>query len=206
MRELDKCVLFTPEGGLAIEGAVRHVSAQRSVIATEGWGPAQLTPYVGAPMRLRVFSDHKGQCTFETQLLQVGDDEVVIGHVSLLEVSQEREAVRVRVALRLRVTHFIVDDVTIPLPEPLAVIVADISAHGMRIVTSADLQLGQQLMLTFPETDQPVDLVLEVLRREENRGTPAYGCRFVDLGERETDLLVRYVFQQQALQRRQLHG
>ena len=72
---------------------------------------------------------------------------------------------------------------------PVTFLVLDISAHGVRISTSAEIAVGERIVFRFPTRDRVVPLDAEVLRSFRPEGRPIqYGCRFVGLSERDTDV------------------
>lgn len=113
---------------------------------------------------------------------------------------QRREHVRVEVS--------IVPDSALRLvpasdPEPFAARILDLSASGTRLRCDRPLSVSELVALTFalPGFDGRIEARAEVRRcwPVEHADPPRWdaGCRFTDLGHRERERLVRFVFARQ---------
>ena len=89
---------------------------------------------------------------------------------------------------------------------PVRFTLLDISAHGMRILTQTTIAPGLIVQFRFGEVDDPFVIDAVVVRAQESRTGTHYGCRFVGLSPRQTDLLFRYVMKTQGAQRRERLG
>ena len=87
--------------------------------------------------------------------------------------------------------------------QPLRFTVLDVSAHGMRMMTTTVLPPGSTVRFVFPELSDAFWLQAVVVRAQPSRTGTHYGCRFVETSPRETDALFRYVLRTQGAQRRQ---
>lgn len=85
---------------------------------------------------------------------------------------------------------------------PTAITVLDLSAQGMLFVGDVDVPVGTRFAFTFTHSRQPIELTAEIVRREANGTRPRYGCRFVDISERASDEIFRFILEQQRLRRR----
>ena len=146
-----------------------------------------------------VLDEVRGEVRYSGWVAQVGVTTVRVADLELTSMLQKRKVARVGVAqLCIGV---------VPGPEgderPISFVVVDISAHGMRISTTAELTLGDRVVFEFPTPDRLVRLDAEVLRSQET-STKAiqYGCRFVNLAERDMDVLFRFVMHTQGAHRR----
>ena len=90
---------------------------------------------------------------------------------------------------------------------PVACRVLDISGSGLLMACSqATFEVGDRLcvMDVFLFEDEPAYTVLcEIMRIEQARTNYMYGCRFLDLGEKEEDRLVHAIFRLQQQDRRE---
>ncbi|MBO0900056.1 PilZ domain-containing protein [Cellulomonas sp. zg-ZUI222] len=75
----------------------------------------------------------------------------------------------------------------------VSVTVVDISASGVRFVTSRSLSRGDVVRFPMPAGDTTVDLAARVLRVEEGQHEWRYGCELVDLDDRTRETLFRLV-------------
>lgn len=87
-------------------------------------------------------------------------------------------------------------------PLRVAATVVNISANGALVHCRHRFEIGDQFTMLFTATDHPVHLRAEVVRSEPAPAGRNYGCRFVGLSPRDSDVLHRYALHQQALQRR----
>ena len=197
--ELDPCVVRATTGEMLARGFVREHDGVTMLVEAEHFSGVWLQE--GDPTLVEVMSSHKGACTYDATVGFSTAGRIQLVDLALRAVVQQRSALRVATTLPYQVTEVVEDGVRVPLDEPLDVVVIDVSAHGLRFRAAVEVEAGVQLALRFDAGHVPVDLVVEVLRGEEVRAGSAYGCRFVELREREADVLFRFVLEEQ---RRQL--
>uniref|UniRef100_A0A831X8N4 PilZ domain-containing protein n=2 Tax=Thermorudis TaxID=1649508 RepID=A0A831X8N4_9BACT len=122
---------------------------------------------------------------------------------------QRREHVRIEVSIVPESVHLLVSEGE---PEPLSARILDLSAGGARLRLGKPLRVGDRLALAFtvPGCPGPISTRAEVRRcwPIEHADPPRWdaGCRFENLGQRETDQLVRFIFTRQRELARQLRG
>lgn len=80
----------------------------------------------------------------------------------------------------------------------VGVTVVDVSASGVRFVTSRRLHRGDVVQFPMPAGDTTVDLLARVLRVEEGQHEWRYGCELIDVDDRTRETMFRLVL---ALQR-----
>jgi len=96
--------------------------------------------------------------------------------------------------------------------EPIPALMLDLSAGGTRLRLDRPLPIGERLQLSFsiPGWSAPITTRADVRRcqRVEHADPPRWdiGCQFVDLGQREADQIVRFVFSRQRELARQLRS
>jgi hypothetical protein len=154
---------------------------------------------VGDDVEVVVLDDVRGEVTYQGWVEGVGPETVQVADLELTSTLQKRQAARVRIAQFCRGIAQSPDSDS----RSITFVVLDISAYGMRISTTAGLVEHDRIEFRFPTQDGPLALDAEVLRVQPTRtGTAQYGCRFVNLGDRETDALFEYVLRTQGEQRR----
>lgn len=89
---------------------------------------------------------------------------------------------------------------------PVSCRVLDISGSGVLFVCSqATFEVGDRLCITdvfLFEDEEPYTMLCEITRIEKARSNYVYGCRFLNLEEKEEDRLVHAVFRLQQEERR----
>jgi c-di-GMP-binding flagellar brake protein YcgR len=114
---------------------------------------------------------------------------------------QRREAVRHPVDIRPSQAHRILPDGE---HQPFSAVIADLSTGGMRVVTSTELEMFDQLELRFgtPSGGAELRLQVTVLRVAPPRsvGHDAWeiGCQFVEPSAVEREQIVQFILAQQA--------
>lgn len=197
--EADPCLVRAGTGELLARGFVREHDGVTMLVEAEHAAGSWLEP--GDAVVAEVLSSQRGACTYDAVVGYSVANRIELTDLQLQTVVQQRSALRVATSLPHRVSYRLEGTARVVLDEPLAVVVLDVSGHGLRFRTAAELEIGDRLLLTFEAVRVPLDLVLEVLRVEEMRGGLAYGCRFVDLRERDADAMFTFVLEEQ---RRQL--
>jgi c-di-GMP-binding flagellar brake protein YcgR len=122
-----------------------------------------------------------------------------------IERRQQREFVRLPALITPRQVAAVgPKDLLTPLPA----VVLDLSAGGLRLRSKRALSVGQPLKIVL-DLPAPIGLLTAhatvswVRQPAGQRDAPIEaGCRFVDLGQRERERLVRYILQTQAKQAR----
>ena len=89
----------------------------------------------------------------------------------------------------------------VPLEEPLYVRIKNINLGGVLIVSNFAFEMGDVFMLTILKN--PVNISTEVLRiqKDVNGNVTGYGCRFINLTLINEELLARFIFECQILER-----
>ena len=87
-------------------------------------------------------------------------------------------------------------------PTPFSALLSDLSAGGLRLSTSAQLDVGDQLELAFitPSGGAELRLRVRVLRAvppRTGRGVWEYGCEFVEPSLAEREQIVQFILAQQ---------
>jgi hypothetical protein len=153
----------------------------------------------GDDVQALVLDDVRGEVRYSGWVAQVGVTTVRVTGLELTSMLQKRKVARVGIAQ-------LCTGVAVG-PEgderSITFVVVDISAHGMRISTTADLTEQDRVVFEFPTPDRAVALDAEILRSQPTASKSMhYGCRFLDLSEKDADVMFRYVMQTQGAQRR----
>lgn len=197
--DLDVCRVYADSGELLADGFVRESRADELVVESEHFGGGWLES--GDPVIVQVLSAVRGECIYDATVRRTETRRVEVGGLVLREAVQKRSAVRVPTSLPFRVTHRVEGQEDVPLDPPVDVVVVDVSAHGMRLTASEEIEAGTRLRLDFVADGVRAPVVLRVLRVVELPRGFAHGCVIEDLDERRTDDLFSFVLAEQRRQR-----
>jgi PilZ domain. len=76
--------------------------------------------------------------------------------------------------------------------------VTDLSLSGCFLEAQKKLELGDRLVAAFPLTDSRLSFTCQVQRIPPSEGRyNGYGCMFVEMAKRQSDLLCTYIFEKQ---------
>ena len=192
--ELAPCRVHGEGGELVAAGHVRSVDASSLSVTAPRYAGHVLEP--GDPVLLEVDSPVRGECTFDAVVAASAPGVIELTALQLRDVVQRRTAVRVPVSVPITFEAVVTDGEDVALEPPLQALVMDTSADGLRFRAEQTIALGTQLRAVFPAR-RPVPVLAEVLRHEELRGATAHGCRFLGLTERDRDVLVAFVLEQE---------
>ncbi len=192
--ELAPCEVHGEGGELVAAGHVRSADASSLQVSAPRYSGHVLEP--GDVVVLEVASAVRGECTFDAVVSASRPGFIDLAQLQLRDVRQRRTAVRVPIMMAFTFDAVVQDGEDVPFEPPLAALVLDVSADGMRFRTDVPLPVGTQLRAEFPAR-RTVPLLVEVLRHEDLRGGIAHGCRFVGITERDRDLLIQYVLQEE---------
>lgn len=194
MHELALCCLTTKSD--QVDGHVVTFDGDVLTMATD-------TPVegreIGDAVTVSVLDPVRGVCRYTGLLGGLGEEAVQVVVLEHGMPDQRRSAARAyyRVGCTGKVE-------TPDGAEPLALTVVDVSASGVRFVTSRLLALGDLVRFGMPAGDATVDLCAQVLRIEEGQHEWRYGCELLELDERTRERLFRLVLglQRQAARER----
>jgi len=82
-------------------------------------------------------------------------------------------------------------------------ILLDLSGGGMRIKTEEKLQLSEFIMIAIELIEEEIMIKSRVVRCDlQPDNTNAYGLKFLELGEKDRDKIIKYIFQVMREQRK----
>ena len=198
MHDLERCALTARDRGSVVEGYVAAFDGETMTVAAEhGVTPGALR--TGDEVQVLVLDEVRGEVRYAGEVTRVGATTVAITDLVLVSTLQKRQGARVRT---LQLCTGVATGPDGP-PREISFVVVDISAHGMRISTNADVEVHDRVVFEFPTGRGKVKLDAEVLRAQRtSTGGTQFGCRFVDIREADADALFRFVLRTQGEQRR----
>lgn len=211
MHELSVCTVEA-DGAVRLHGYVREFEDGVMWIGSENLvrGFAE-----GERVVLRVLDDQRGECVYGGVVGRVSADMLGCTDVELLSTLQKRAVARVQVRVECEGWVSYPEDEQPEEDEKpgdidpgtgerrRTFVVLDVSAHGMRMMSTADLPIGSVARFVFPELSEAFWLHAEVVRAQPSRSGTHYGCQFRDASPRELDELFSYVLRTQGALRRQ---
>ena len=198
MYEFDKCIVASESGTKLAEGFVQEYEGTIMKVRLEG----EFSLLVSQDITIFVFNRVKGECVYKGVVATLGVQNVVFDKVKFVRSTQKRDNTRVGKTLSYRITHCFIDQKVEKLEKPIDITILNLSAQGMYISCDSIFVVGHRFPLTFREAGAPIELDVEVVRCEKNRRSNKYGCRFLDISERESDNIYRFVLHEQIEQRR----
>ena len=197
MHDLARCAVSA--GDRALGGHVSAFQDGSMTVRADPGGEGDGILRVGDVVDVLVLDEVRGEVQYVGWISRVSPTAVRVADLELVSTLQKRKVARVRI------TQTCPGVVTSPAGDarPITFVVLDISAHGMRISTAADVAEHERISFLFPTRDRVIALDAEVLRvHRTDRGFTHCGCRFVGVDEKDTDTLFRYVLHTQGRQRR----
>ncbi|MGY4644903.1 PilZ domain-containing protein [Cellulomonas sp. URHB0016] len=195
MHDLARCALAA--GGQLLDG---HVDAFDDDTLTFGAEHGVIGAVrVGEDVEVLVLDEVRGEVRYSGWVAGVGATTVQVSGLELTSMVQKRKVARVSIA------QLCTGVARTPggASRPISFVVVDVGAHGMRISTTAELTEQDRITFQFPAPERAVALDAEVLRSQTTRSkSTQYGCRFVNLAEKDADVLFAFVLQTQGAQRR----
>lgn len=87
-------------------------------------------------------------------------------------------------------------DISHPTSQPVQIGIRDVSLSGMLFISSASLEIGDQLIVKLDLSGTVVSLLCKIVRKfPVELGTQdGYGCEFLDTTGKQFDLLCKYLF------------
>jgi hypothetical protein len=197
MHDLARCAVTAGDGVLA--GHVAAFTDGTMTVHADPGGDGEGILRIGDDVDVLVLDDVRGEDRYSGWIARVGATTVRVADLELVSTLQKRKVARVRIV------QSCTGVVTSPEGGTRSIdfVVLDISAHGARISTTAEIAEHERVTFRFPTRDRLVDLDAEVLRVHRTvSGSIHCGCRFVGVDEKDTDALFRFVLHTQGAQRR----
>ena len=200
MHEFDKCIIFSRENVKALEGFVHEYEQGRMKVYTQGKSSDAIKPLM--QVYINVYNSVKGECKYTGIVKKTNFNNIEIEDVNFISSVQKRDNTRVNKQLLYKITNLYQDGERRKLDVPLDITLLNISAQGMYFNCNERLETGYRFSLVFKDTPRPVSLVVEIVRREDYPRSFNYGCRFVNISEKDMDEIFRFVLKEQIAQRR----
>ena len=116
--------------------------------------------------------------------------------VILLETYQRRQNIKIKSDFSSYIEYFVTTNgERIKLPNPIPIVIKDISIGGIFIECDEPLGDKQKFVFTFSEEIIPVEVVTEILRTQNTSQEYkyGYGCKFIEPTQRQEDLINKYI-------------
>ena len=141
-------------------------------------------------------------CTPQAELA-VTTEAATEQHIQMpFRIDEKREAIQRRQDFKVKTS--LETEVTLLSPQKGSCqgTIEDLSAGGMLFATEMALEIGQDFVVSFTETREPLYLHVKILRLQSNGRIKRYGCQFQQLLPQHEEMLRQYVFQLEAIHRR----
>jgi c-di-GMP-binding flagellar brake protein YcgR len=200
VHEFDKCLIFSNDSAKCIEGFVHEYESGVMKVYTQGKADDSLWP--GLKVFTHVYNSVKGECKYIGTVDYVGFNSVKIINVSFVSSIQKRDNTRVNKQMKYRITACMRNDEKVKLEKPVDITILNISAQGICFNSIEKFDPGFRFPLVLREALRPINLMIEVVRREDYTRSFNYGCRFIGISEKDVDDIFRFVLKEQISQRR----
>jgi len=129
-------------------------------------------------------------------------DRISCSNLELISNIQRRQNVKIKVEFDYEINQFMVGDkLSSELKTPISIHIRDISAGGMFFVSNELMGVNQKFLYTFDRGKARIDLVVEIIRLQSCRDYKmGYGCKFLNVGRKEENILNSYIFTEQIKQ------
>jgi hypothetical protein len=198
LHEFDKCIISSVKGSNLGTGFVNEYD--RTILKTCLDG--SFTLHLQQEVLIFVFNEVKGECVYKGLVADINDKNVIFDKVSFVRSMQKRDNTRVDKTMRYRITLRFVGDHREKLETPFDITILNLSAQGMYISCDEPFAVGHRFPLVFKDAGKPIDLDVEIIRCEKYRRGNKYGCRFLNISEKDSDNIYRFVLHEQIEQRR----
>lgn len=198
MHEFDKCVIASKSGAkLAVGSVVNFDNGTVKIGIKDG---CSLSP--SDNVNLFIYNSVKGECVYSAIVESAAAETAVLKNVSFIRSTQKRDNTRADVILHYKITHEFSESGLEKLKKPIEITILNISAKGMYIKCEELFALGHRFPLTFTDAGNPINLNVEVVRCAKTHKGNKYGCRFINISEKDADNIYRFVLHEQIQQSR----
>lgn len=199
MHEFDKCSIASKSGEELAKGVIDAFDGNKARINIKDKSSLSAADEV----RLFIYNSVKGECEYTAYVESLNGNEVILDNLKFVNSTQKRNSTRVEMLLDYKITHkFGLDGSVEKLLKPIDILIINISANGMYIRCNEKFEKGYMFPFVFREAGSPICLTAEVVRCVSSSKGNKYGCRFVDISEKDADNIYRFVLHEQIEQRR----
>lgn len=202
MYEFDKCLVMSRSGTKLAEGYIQEFDQDKDKMRIAVNGDFSL--FAKQEVTVFVYNQVKGECVFAAKVLNLEVKHIVFNNIKLVRSVQKRDNTRVSKVLHYKVTHKFEDDgkEKFKIDHPLEITILNVSAQGLYLSCLEKFHMGYRFPLVFRELGKPIELIIEVVRCEDYNGSYNYGCKFVEISQKDMDNIFRFVLHEQIEQRR----
>jgi len=199
LHEFDRCVITSKSGEELARGEIDAFDGSKARVNIIG----DYSLRVAEDVNLFIYNSVKGECVYFADVESIDGNELVLENLKFISSRQKRNSTRAEILLHYKITHkFGADGNIEKLEKPIDITIINISANGMYIKCDEKFEKWHRFPFVFREAGMPMRLTAEVVRCVySNRGNK-YGCRFVDISEKDADNIYRFVLHEQIEQRR----
>lgn len=125
-------------------------------------------------------------------------------HIQLqFHIDEKRDSIQRRQDFKVKTSLEVEVSLLSPEKGPCSGTIEDLSAGGMLFATEMPLQIGQDFVVAFTETKEPLYLHVKIIRQQSNGRIKRYGCQFQQLLPMHEEMLRQYVFKLEAVRCRE---
>lgn len=117
---------------------------------------------------------------------------------------EKRNDCRINIEMDLIMYKIIYNDKILELPKPIPIKIKNLSCGGILIYSKIDFPENTCFYLKFQTKNNIMELIVEIIRKEYNRKSFIYGCRFLQLSPIEQQQLRQFIFEQEVKLRKKL--
>lgn len=198
MHEFDKCIVVSKSGSQLAEGFVVEFDKEKLKICSNN----EYSFAVPQEVTIFIYNEVKGECLYTGTAQSIYDKKIAVEKVKFVNSRQKRDNTRVSKIMHYRITHKLNNKEKEALEKPIDIIIHNISAQGMYISCDEKFSVGYRFPFVFKDAGRPMNLIAEIVRHDSNNRANNYGCRFVDISEKDMDNIFRFVLHEQIEQRR----
>lgn len=160
----------------------------------------------GENLKVCVYDDMRGICWYLTSVDYATMDRLILTDFNLLDVIQRRKSIKVKTTFHTNIyVIYAGDDNRVTLDTPIPITVKDISVGGIYFIAERIFLEGSHFEFFFNQGPKHLRIKTRILRKQELSGEKwGYGCQFVDITEKEQDILFAFLWEEQRQQLKRL--
>lgn len=188
------CVILDEEELLIAKGIFKNQNGQEAVIELlPGNSPSDFP--VGREINIRLFDTNNGLMTYNGRIDHLDGNTLYVSDYNVETHIERREDVKVIVNREAFLIARNRNERNIDVTQKFKVMLRDISAGGVGIVTEHELFFDRIYEIVFDLGREPDILSIMLVRKNVNsQGKYIYGCRFVDMHPSQESQVREYVF------------
>ncbi len=192
MYENCKVIIINTENGEQIQGIIiKQINQNINIKVTNS-----INLNINSEVHIRIYHEIKGEITGYGTIYKILSDRIILSNFKIKNTNQRRKRVRVPFNTNLKIWTIDIDEKKVPLQKYIGMKSINISATGILLTSILNINKNIKVHLKLKIINKIIDIKASIVRKKEKDELFYYGCEFVNISEKNQDIINKYVFEE----------